>query len=243
MTNHFALTNLSFSFDKKTKVLFFKDLNLSFELNKIHFIRGKNGAGKSTLFRILRGNIYSEESITGSASYKECMYDLSSEYDRDELSSNVRMVTQKFDDMLADQFTFTENLQLANIDFLPSAFSGLPNNYIVPPFIERFGIAPDAPVHLLSGGQRQILAILMALQKSASILLLDEPTAALDEKNGAMVMEFLESLIEVEKNLTILIICHDKELVEAYARNEYYYHIAVSDEGIRTIEKRAVSEL
>jgi ABC-type lipoprotein export system ATPase subunit len=92
---------------------------------------------------------------------------------------------------------------------------------------------------MLSGGQRQILAILMALQKSASILLLDEPTAALDDKNSSMVMSFLNELLATDKNLTVLIICHDKELVDTYAHSQYH-QIEVHDDNTRTIELKTI---
>lgn len=235
MTNALTLTELSFSFSETSATPFFSGLSVSFEKNKIHFIRGKNGAGKSTLFRILRGIIYGGELCSGTIAVGEELYNLRHADERDTLSDHIRMVPQRFDDMLADQYTFRENLQLAAMDGLPSPLRGLPAAPPIPPLVDRFGITYTTPVHLLSGGQRQILAILMALQRSASILLLDEPTAALDEKNAAMVMEFLTNLIASEKNLTILIICHDKELVETYATGTFYYTIAVDPHGVRSI--------
>ena len=76
----------------------------------------------------------------------------------------------------------------------------------------------------------------MSLQKPTRVLLLDEPTAALDDKNAKMVMGFLETLLQ-STDLTILIICHDKELVEKYA-HDYYFEIKVHEKNNhRTIEK------
>ena len=66
-------------------------------------------------------------------------------------------------------------------------------------------------MHQLSGGQRQILALMMKLQGNPGLLLLDEPTAALDEENAGLVFDFLKGL-----PLTVLAVCHDEELVERY---------------------------
>jgi len=234
------LKNLSFSFDYHNTTSFFKDVSLSLTVNKLHFIRGKNGSGKSTLFRILNGKIYGDEYITGQlkiGTHREIQ--LSNPEDRFKLQKRIRMVPQEFDLMLADQFTFTQNLQLANMPHQPF-IDPLPKHYLIPDLIHRFGINFHTPVHLLSGGQRQILAVLMALQKRTSILLLDEPTAALDDKNAEMVMLFLGELLTSNPDLTILIICHDKELVETYApKSKHYYEIIVQDNYTRTIEKIA----
>jgi ABC-type lipoprotein export system ATPase subunit len=84
--------------------------------------------------------------------------------------------------------------------------------------MHEFNLNLKKNVQQLSGGQKQILAIMMALQKPTQILLLDEPTAALDEKNTHMVIQFLNTLAQ-ERNLIIIIITHDKELTQTYAHN------------------------
>lgn len=225
------IKNLTFSFPEIAAPLFNR-CSLRFTDNRLHFIRGKNGSGKSTLFRIIRGMIYNGEHIEGTVTIGKTTYLLNDEDHRRELSHTVRLVAQKFDRMIADQFSFTQNLQLATMPHYPhiETFS---DDYRIPDLIKRFGINFDVPAGNLSGGQRQILAILMALQKPTSILLLDEPTAALDSKNGGMVMSFIQELLSVNKDLTILIICHDRDLVEQYADKEYY-QIKVADDGTRT---------
>ena len=63
-----------------------------------------------------------------------------------------------------------------------------------------------------SGGQRQILSLMMVLQREFDVLLLDEPTATLDEQNARMVFDFLHTLAEAQ--ITLLVVCHDPELLE-----------------------------
>lgn len=234
MSTALSIDRLSFHFDQETTPLFFDNISLSFASNTLHFIRGKNGSGKSTLFRLIRGIIYSDEHISGAAIIDGKKYRLSDDEScHKRLGNKIRMVAQKFDDMLAGQFTFTQNLELATMPHYPllQKFTGETK---IPELIERFGINFDVPVGMLSGGQRQILAILMALQKRTSILLLDEPTAALDDKNSGMVMSFLQDLLNIYPDLTVLIICHDKELVEEYAKKQYY-QIEVEDSGTRSV--------
>lgn len=237
MTNtlNISLNGISFHFTSARKNRFFSDVSTSFEVNKIHFIRGKNGAGKSTLFRLMNGTIFSGEYIKGTFTLDGTSYNLSLEHARTSLKEHVRQVPQKFDLMLADNFSFEENLSMANMPRLPF-LAPLAKQYSIPDFlVDQFEIDFTVPVRRLSGGQRQILAILMALQKPTKILLLDEPTAALDHKNARMVIHFLQELIRLNPLLTVLIICHDTELVETYAQDNYY-EIVVHQNSQRSID-------
>ncbi len=234
MKDALTVSNLSFGFEKHGPA-FFREVSCSFPENRLHFIRGKNGSGKSTLFRILRGKTDSSEQVAGDVTLDGQRLDLSKEDDRWTLSNRIKMVQQQFDSMIADQFTFRQNLQLANLPTFP-LFSPLPDHRPLPQLVNRFGINFDQPAHSLSGGQRQILTILMVLQKPISLLLLDEPTAALDEKNASMVMDFLGKLLS-STSLTILIICHDRELVQNYA-SEHYFEIEVDEKtNVRSIHE------
>ena len=235
MKNALTVSNLTFSFEKNGPP-FFREVSCSFPENRLHFIRGKNGSGKSTLFRILRGKTDVSEKVTGSITLEGQRLDLSKAEDLWTLSNRIKMVQQRFDSMIADQFTFRENLRLANLPTFPQ-LTPLPDHRPLPQLVSRFGIDFDKPAHLLSGGQRQILSILMVLQKPIGLLLLDEPTAALDEKNASMVMDFLGKL-RSSTTLTILIICHDRELVQNYA-TEHYFEIEVDE---RT-EVRSIHEV
>lgn len=230
MATGLKLEHIHFKFSAQSPE-FFNDLNATFEQGKLHFIRGVNGAGKSTLFRLIQGILDQDEIATGTIFIGDKEYALHRNHHYKNRSDDIKIVHQKFDLMLADHLSFSQNLQLANMPRYPR-LQGLPSHQLLPNFVQRFGIDMTKPVYLLSGGQRQILSILMALQKPISVLLLDEPTAALDTKNSQMVMAFLHHLLQSTK-LTILAICHDKELVSTYAQDGYF-EFSIDD---RTMER------
>ncbi|MBS0616307.1 MAG: ATP-binding cassette domain-containing protein [Verrucomicrobia bacterium] len=134
-----------------------------------------------------------------------------------ELPSNY--VDQDVQKMMSGLFTFEENLQFAAFGRKPSLWKKPIATVYIPSF--EIGIDRNAKVELLSGGQKQILSLLMALQKPTEILLLDEPTAALDFANSHMVMAFLQGLTEKE-GLTLFVICHDDDLIEKYVTGSVF---------------------
>jgi ABC-2 type transport system ATP-binding protein len=177
---------------------FFKDLSIELEPG-IHALHGKNGVGKSVLLNLL------SQEVKGAA-----------------------LMNQQFDQTLASQFSFLENLQFGKLSRFPSPFARLKAADTLLPILETFHINPYLPVYKLSGGQRQILALLVKLQQKADILLLDEPTATLDEENAKMVFEFLRTLTDK----TILVVCHDVELVKRYATGKHL-RLEMDKEGVR----------
>ena len=71
----------------------------------------------------------------------------------------------------------------------------------------------DAKPHRLSGGQRQRVAIARALVNRPKLVLADEPTAALDEASGRLVMDLLREVATRQKT-TIMIVTHDEKILE-----------------------------
>jgi ABC-type multidrug transport system ATPase subunit len=193
---------------------FFKDLSFDLEPGLIHALHGKNGIGKSVLLNILSKRIEKEAVMTGEV-----------------IADKAVLVNQQFDQTLAPQFTFLENLQFGSLSRFPSPFARLKTPDTFTEIVERFHIDASLPVHKLSGGQRQILALLVKLQHKANILLLDEPTATLDEHNAIMVFEFLKSL----KEMTMLVVCHDQNLVNHYTTGQHLY-LETDTQGVRYLK-------
>jgi ABC-type lipoprotein export system ATPase subunit len=206
---------LSFKFDNKSDQYFFRDLKFEFASEKVYFIQGDNGVGKSTFFNILQGITDCKAYLDVSLLLEGITYNSCSNRLPQSFTKQVHVVQQNYDAMIADQFSFIDNLRLARVARYPN-LEPLPQAKLFE-IINILGIDINKPVYLLSGGQRQLLAILMALQKLTKLLLLDEPTATLDKKNSQIIIDFLFKLAS-ELDISILIICHDKELVNEYVR-------------------------
>ena len=227
----FALENFSFAFSSSSP-LFFDNLSIAIDNPGLTCIVGKNGVGKSTLFRLLQGIVYSDERVSGVLHINDRSYDLSSDVDRKRLYQKSMVLHQNFDSMLAPHFTGFENLRFAQ-------FATCPNLSLVH-VTERvgqdeqlFALPLDKPVHFLSGGQRQMLAMLMIAQKELDLLLLDEPIAALDDANSDYVMQGVVKITE-KRNLAVLCILHDHDIVQKYARN--LIKISQTEAGARIFE-------
>lgn len=201
----------------KNGPLFFKDLNFHLDPGKLHALHGKNGTGKTVLLNILSGKQASASFLEGNVA----------------ADGNVVLVNQRFDRMIADQFSFNDNLRFARLNRFPAFFSGLKPSDSYEDFLKCFHIDAALPVNHLSGGQRQILALLMVLQRNVDVLLLDEPTATLDEHNAVIVFEFLKIL--TAQNVTVLAVCHDKELIEKYATGQHLC-LETDEQGMRKLK-------
>lgn len=226
------IKNLSFKFDKHALQFFFHNVTINFTPNTIHFVQGDNGVGKSTFFNILQGTISKDAFLEASLQLDSHEFKARNNLLPEKFIHQVHTVQQNFDNMIAPQFTFMENLQLANLPKYPK-LQALPYATLFD-VIASLGIDPHKPASLLSGGQRQLLAILMALQKTTKLLLLDEPTATLDKKNADLVMKCLFKLAH-DLKVTMLIICHDTELVNRYAPEHSFIMRAMQD-GTRVID-------
>jgi len=88
--------------------------------------------------------------------------------------------------------------------------------------LHRFGLAghADHPAHLLSGGQKQLLALASVLVTRPAVLVLDEPTTLLDLRNSALVAGHLATLDQ-----QVILVTHDLEMLSEYDR------VLVFDEG------------
>jgi ATPase subunit of ABC transporter with duplicated ATPase domains len=192
--------SLSFKHHKNAPY-FFKELSFKLERGKMHALHGKNGMGKTVLLSMLAGHAPQEAIVEG------------------HIEGSAALVNQRFDQMIADQFTFQENLQFACMGRFPLPHKRLKPPKLVPAFLERFHIDASKPARLLSGGQRQILSLMMILQRGLDVLLLDEPTAALDEQNAELVFQFLKTL----QDITLLVVCHDRDLIDRYADGSHFH--------------------
>lgn len=185
------------------------DLSLTLNDGDFCTVIGGNGAGKSTLLNSIAG-AYLPDSGTIEINGKDVTK--MSEYKR------AKFIGRVFQDPLkgtAAGMQVEENLLLASrrgeSRRLRWAFSaGDHDKYKA--MVARLDLGLEdrlsTRIGLLSGGQRQALTLLMATIKRPEVLLLDEPTAALDPKTAAKVLKITDEIVH-KQHLTTLMITHN----------------------------------
>lgn len=174
------------------------NVNLSVRRGEIHAICGENGAGKSTLMNILSG-IYPYGSYEGQVVYngEECHFtDL-----RDSEAKGIVIIHQEL--ALVPNMTAAENLFLGNERAKHGIISWNRTNYEAKKHLDRVGFKypPEIYVKNIGMGAQQLLEIAKAIAKDVKLLILDEPTASLPEKDSThllnLLKEFKLSLIHI----------------------------------------------
>ncbi|HEX8572882.1 MAG TPA: ATP-binding cassette domain-containing protein [Allosphingosinicella sp.] len=160
----------------------------------IHAVLGQNGAGKTTLMKILMG-IYRQDSGEVLRNGESVAY----RGPKEALAAGVGMLFQN--STLIRSLTIAENLALGGASAKPQS--------VMP------GFNPQRIVGELSRAERQLVELQRLLDRSASILVLDEPTAALTPLEAGALFDRLLAFKACGK--TILLITHKLREVEAYA--------------------------
>ncbi len=155
------------------------DVDFELRAGEVHALCGENGAGKSTLIKILSG-IHASGSFDGRVSIDGKPQAFGSI--RDAERAGVSVIYQEL--ALVDEMTVAENVFLGHE---PRRYGLVDHARMVRETQEvlgRFGIAldPETPVGSLGVGQKQLVEIAKALRKEARILILDEPSAALSDR-------------------------------------------------------------
>jgi putative ABC transport system ATP-binding protein len=187
--------------------------NINLKVSKGDFITviGSNGAGKTTLLNSITGSVLVDD---GNVIIDGLDVTHLSEFMRGKFIGRV------FQNPLmgtASEMTIEENLSMAFLRGKPRGLrKGVTENHrrIYKPILQTLGLGLEDRlsdrVGLLSGGQRQSLAILMATLALPKLLLLDEHTASLDPKTAAVVMDLAERVVK-ENALTTLMVTHNME--------------------------------
>ena len=100
------------------------------------------------------------------------------------------------------------------------------------------------PVGLLSGGQRQAMALLMSTMTPIEFLILDEHTAALDPKTAELIMELTDKIVK-EKNLTTVMVTHNLRYAVEYGNRLIMMHQGhcVMDKAGKDKEDTSIDEI
>lgn len=187
-----------------------KNINLAIHPNDFIVVIGNNGAGKSTLLNTIAGNLRAD---SGQIEINH------QDVTKQSIAKRAQFIARVFQDPksgTASELTVAQNLTLAHSTNYWS-FHKFQNSTELVQFetllasvdmgLEKF---MNTQVKFLSGGQRQVVSLLMATLSQPELLLLDEHTAALDPKTSAKVMELTNQLI-TQQQLTSLMITHNME--------------------------------
>ncbi len=206
----------TFNKGKANEVKALQDVSLTLAKGTFTVIVGVNGSGKSTLLNALsgvvqvdKGNIVLEtKNITNLPEHKRSKW--------------MARVFQNPMQGVAAELTILENFRLAALRTQSKSLKVATGNAfkaLVQNRVARLNMGLEDKIHqpmgTLSGGQRQALTLLMGTMDDARLLLLDEPTAALDPKSAATVMALADSVVK-EFGLTALMITHSLKDAHQY---------------------------
>lgn len=204
-------TQLTKYFNKGTpsRVLALDHVSLQLEAKEFMVIIGSNGSGKSTLLNLIAGNYFPDEgTITINGTNVTSKPDF----------KRSKWIARVFQDPLkgtASDLTILDNFRLATLRTKRKGFRIGINQQFRKFVREKVAVLNlglenklDTMVGKLSGGQRQALTLLMAAMDNPEILLLDEPTAALDPRSSEIVMKLADQLIR-EQQLTAILVTHN----------------------------------
>ncbi len=177
------------------------NVNLTVEQGEIHAICGENGAGKSTLMKILYGMQPADEGVMR-VNGKEVRFSSPT----DAIAEGIGMVHQHF--MLADQMSVIENVILGSEPTKAGVidFAGAKQHLAEVGAAYGLTVDPDDLIDTLEIGEQQRVEIIKVLYRGATIVILDEPTAALTPDG---VERLFASIRTMQANgLAVILISH-----------------------------------
>ncbi len=190
--------------EKENQVLALHNVNLDIEKGSVVSVVGASGSGKSTLLNIM-GGVDTPSDGTVFVDGKDI-----TKYNDDELSifrrRKVGFIFQAYH--LIPVLTVEENIKMPVL-----LDHRKPDKEYIDHIIELLGLS-ERRRHLpnqLSGGQQQRTAIARALANNPTLVLADEPTGALDSRNGQEVMDLLMKSVH-DIGQTLVIITHNMDL-------------------------------
>ncbi len=190
--------------EKENQVLALHNVNLDIEKGSVVSVVGASGSGKSTLLNIM-GGVDTPSDGTIFVDGKDI-----TKYNDDELSifrrRKVGFIFQAYH--LIPVLTVEENIKMPVL-----LDHRKPDKEYIDHIIELLGLS-ERRRHLpnqLSGGQQQRTAIARALANNPTLVLADEPTGALDSRNGQEVMDLLMKSVH-DIGQTLVIITHNMDL-------------------------------
>jgi putative multiple sugar transport system ATP-binding protein len=210
------------------------DVNLSVERGEIHALMGENGAGKSTLMKVLSG-VYPAGEYDG-----DILLDgepTAFRSIRDSEAAGVVIIHQEL--ALVPQLSVAENIFLGNEQARRGVIDWGATTTRTMALLERVGLRdhPGTLVDAIGVGKQQLVEIAKALSKEVRLLILDEPTSALNEHDSANLLALLREL--KADGITCIMISHKLNEIVEIADS---VTILRDGQSIETLEASEVSE-
>jgi ATP-binding cassette, subfamily B, bacterial PglK len=203
------VNNLDFSYENDpNEKKIFSDLNIKLKFGNIYGLSGKNGTGKSTFADLIigllspqNGNILFDgkninlflNSWTNSVSYLSQNYFLFN----DTIKNNITLRTKTND--IFHKEKYEKALEISNL------------NEEFEKFTEQDESILRNSGRNLSGGQKQRVALARLIYKDSKVVILDEPTASLDQISSKLMIKMLK---EIKKDKLIIVISHSQEILD-----------------------------
>jgi putative multiple sugar transport system ATP-binding protein len=167
------------------------DVNFTVQPGQIHAIVGENGAGKSTLMKVLSG-VYPHGDYEGEIRYlgKECRF----KGIHDSEALGIIIIHQEL--ALVPLLSITENIFLGNEQATSGVIDWNTSHVKTQALLKKVGLkeSPNTLITNLGVGKQQLIEIAKALSKEVKLLILDEPTASLNETDSDALLELLLEL-------------------------------------------------
>ncbi|GAA2180881.1 sugar ABC transporter ATP-binding protein [Brooklawnia cerclae] len=188
------------------------DVTFQVRRGEIHAICGENGAGKSTLMKVLSG-VYPYGTYEGEIRFegRPAQYRTI----RDSEHDGIVVIQQEL--ALSPYLSIAENIFLGNERANRGVIDWAVTNRAAQELLTRVGLdePPDTTVIDIGVGKQQLVEIAKALSKRVKLLVLDEPTAALNDDDSAALLDLIRGLRD--NGVTCVIISHKLSEIRAVA--------------------------
>lgn len=205
--NHIVIENVNFGYTAD-KVI--SDLNLVVKEGDLVCIYGENGSGKSTLLKLILGELKPQEGKVEILGKNICDFDSFKDIGYVPQVQNFNQVTFPITALELVVLSLYE-------DFGFFKKPGKRHKAKAGKLLIEMGLGEyiNAPYNELSGGLKQRAMIARAMMRSPKILILDEPTAGVDQESKVNFLQLVEKMNR-EKDMTIVMVTHELELVNQF---------------------------
>lgn len=226
-----------------------QNVNLDVRRGEIHAIVGENGAGKSTLMKVLSG-VYPHGSYDGQIIFEgaECHF----RSIRDSEHKGIVIIHQEL--ALVPLLSIAENIFLGNERAQAGVIDWDETRHAAADVLKKVGLSesPDTLITNIGVGKQQLVEIAKALSKQVKLLILDEPTASLSEKDSEALLNLLmgfraqgiscilisHKLNEISKVADRITVIRDGQTIETMDRHEISEDRIITSMVGRSLEDR-----